>query len=359
MPRKSALAPSASPPSRMQTVTVSDLNILAYHAEAWDRLAWKAPQKISTVSHSWVDAFFRHRIKNEERWLCSFAYEDHKLVGVLPLVVAPHRILGKRWPVLHTPSDEHTPSGDIALAPYHAAAAFRALLVEVGRQVPNHLALDFRAVRRSSALWQALEGGLQGYFFLHGQRSLYSYLDVRGDFDSYFEGLGQIRRNLGRFRRKLERLGSISIEMKKGFAANEDFLHEFLVLEASGWKNRNGTAILNDPNLVAFYTTLVRNVSVRGNLEWHAIRVNSRLVAAEMCIRCGASLTQPKQAFDEEFADCRPGHILRGETIKDAFSRPEIIEFNPMSDAEAHRMWQMPREEYVDVHLVRQGALRP
>ena len=44
--------------------------------------------------------------------------------------------------------------------------------------------------------------------------------------------------------------------------------------------NRNGTAILNNPKVIAFYTTLVRNLATQGQLEWHAVRVESRLVAA-------------------------------------------------------------------------------
>jgi hypothetical protein len=76
-----------------------------------------------------------------------------------------------------------------------------------------------------------------------------------------------------------------------------------------------------------------------------------------MCIWCGSSLTQPKQAYDEDFADCKPGHLLRDETIKNAFQRAELMEFNPMSDAQAHRLWHMPLDPYIDVHLIRQGLV--
>jgi hypothetical protein len=48
---------------------------------------------------------------------------------------------------------------------------------------------------------------------------------------------------------------------------------------------------------------------------------------------------------------------LRAETLKAAFSRPEIDEFNPMSDAQAHRRWHMPLDEYIDVHLIRRGVV--
>jgi hypothetical protein len=145
--------------------------------------------------------------------------------------------------------------------------------------------------------------------------------------------------------------------MRRGAAAGEDFLPEFLALEASGWKGRNGTAILNDPKDVAFYTTLVRNFAAESQWEWHVIRVGERVVTAQMGVRCGGTLMLPKYAYDEEFAECTPGHLLMEEVIKEAFSRPDLIEINPMSDASQHSLFHMPRDEYVDLHLVRWGVL--
>ncbi len=65
----------------------------------------------------------------------------------------------------------------------------------------------------------------------------------------------------------------------------------------------------------------------------------------------------PKYAFDEDFAECTPGHLLMEAVIQEAFARPELVELNPMSDSDAHRLWHMPREAYVDVHLVRRRVL--
>jgi CelD/BcsL family acetyltransferase involved in cellulose biosynthesis len=341
----------------IRTVVVRDLNELQSHVAAWDQLAWNSPQKIPTLLPSWVDAFLRHKLSSNESWLCCFAYAGDRLVGVLPVIATPHSFLGSARPMLRTPSDAHTPSGDIALAPNAPAGALGALLAEVGRQVPGHLGLDLKAVRRSSLVWNAIGAGVAGYLVRTGLRTRFSFLDVGGDFDEHSAGLGQIRSNLRRWRKKLNARGAVSVELRIGESAAEDFLTEFLTLEASGWKGRNGTAMLNNPTVVAFYETLVRNFATQGRVEWKAIRVDEKLIAAEMCIQCGGALTQPKQAYDEDFADCKPGHLLRAETIKDAFSRPELVEFNPMSEAQAHRLWRMPVDEYVDVHLVRRGAL--
>ena len=65
----------------------------------------------------------------------------------------------------------------------------------------------------------------------------------------------------------------------------------------------------------------------------------------------------PKYAFNEDFADCMPGSLLIGEIVKEAFSRPELDEINPMSKSPPDRFWRMSEDEYTDVHLVRQGIL--
>src|SRR5258707_591917 len=103
-------------PSGLRIVTVRDFDGLVSHLTAWDRLAWDAPQAIPTLLPAWVDAFLRHRLKPDKTWFCSFVYADEELIGVLPVIVAPHPVLGRRWPLLCTPFDEFTPSGDILLA---------------------------------------------------------------------------------------------------------------------------------------------------------------------------------------------------------------------------------------------------
>jgi hypothetical protein len=230
------------------------------------------------------------------------------------------------------------------------------LLDELRRQVPGHLGLHLQAVRQSSPVWRALQDKPEGYLVYRGQSSMYAYLDVQGDFDRYFADLGKMRQNLRRGRRKLEARGAVSVEMRRGSAAGEDFLVEFLGLEASGWKGRMGTAILNDPNMVAFYNSLVRNFAAQGQLEWHNLRVDGRLVAAQLGIRCGASLVLPKYAYDEEYAEGIPGHILIEEVVKEAFARPEVSEINPMSYGSQHQLFRMGCDEYTGVHLVRRTA---
>jgi hypothetical protein len=343
--------------STFRTVTARDFDALVPHLRAWDCLAWEAPQRTPVLLPGWIEAFIHHRLKPTESWLCSFAYLGERLVGVLPVIVIPHPVLGRRRPLLRTPVDVHTVSGDITLAQDCAPAAFKALLAEVGCEVPHHLGIELRAVRNNSPVWLALRDRTSGYIVCNGLCRRYSFLDLKEGSKSYWAGLSKMRQSLRRARRRLEQRGPISVELRTGFSAGEDFLWEFLALEASGWKGRMGTAILNDPNLVAFYTALVRNFANRGRLEWHGIRVGGRLVAGQLGVRCGMALILLKYAYDEDFAECSPGHLLTEAVFNDAFSRSELVEVNPMSSADHCGLWHMASDKYIDVHLVRRGGL--
>lgn len=340
----------------LRTVSARDVDALSVHAQAWDRLAWESPQGLPSLLPDWVDAFLRHRLKPGETWFCSFAYDGDALVGALPVVVVPHPILGRWRPVLCTPFDDYTRSGDIALSPERPAPAFAALLAEAGRQCPGHLGLTMRCIAERSPLWQALRDGVSGYSVHRGRRVLYSFLKVDGDAKAYWAGLGKIRENVRRGRRKLEGRGRVSVDMRHGFEAGADVLPEFLDLEAAGWKGRAGTAIRNDPSGLAFFTRLVDSFGARGRWEWHAIRLDGHLAAAGMGVRCGAHLLLPKYAFDERLAECMPGTLLIDEIVRAAFARPEIAEISPMSRSAIDRPWRLAQAPFTDVRLVRRSA---
>lgn len=341
----------------VRVVIVHEFEGLRPHLEAWDHLARRAPQQIPTFLPGWIDAFFQHRLNPNERWLCCFAYLEGTLIGVLPVVLTPHPILGGDRPVLRVPSDDLTPSGDVLLELEYAELAFPALLDQLRREVPGHLGLSLTAVRQGAPVLTVLKGGLEGYIRCTGLCSKFSFLNVQGRYDDYLSGLGNMRRNLKRFRKKLERQGAVSIDRIHGSPAGEDFLKTFVALEASGWKGRNGTAMAENAAAVAFYESLAKRLGAQECFEWYVARVQDKVVAAQMCIRCGGSLMLAKIAFDEAYSDCRPGHLLTGEVIKDAFARPDIVEINHLSNADWEGYWRMSYDEYVDIQVIPRSVL--
>lgn len=339
-------------PVRVETVRTFD--DLAVHRPAWDRLAAQAPQQIPMLMPVWVEAYLRHAVPAAAIWLCIFAYRGADLVGVLPVVAEPHPVLGRRRPLLRTLRvGDFSPSGDILLTEDDAGAVLQALLAEADRAVPGHLGLALQAVHEGSPLWPALRDGVAGYTVHSHARHRYSFVDTSGSVDDYMNGLGNMRRNLKRCRKKLDGHGVVTVAVGRAGAEDPAHLDAFLALEAAGWKGRNGTAILNRPDIAAFYRTLARDFAAAGRWDWQQVRVDGRLVGAGMGIRCGRTVMLPKIAFDEGFSACMPGNLLTEAVVRAAFADPETDALAHMSDAPWHESWRMGQHRYDDVHLVR------
>ncbi len=351
-PVRQAGARTASEPVRTETATT--FAELSAHAAAWDALAAEAPQQIPTLTPVWVEAYLRHALPADAPWLCLFAYAGSRLVGVLPLLVEPHPVLGRRHPVLHTLRvGDFSPSGDILLSADQGAPALRALLAAADRAVPRHLGLALQGVHERSPVWAAIREGLPGYAAHAHARYLYSFVDVTGGAEDYMGGLGNLKRNLKRYRKKLDGSGPVAVSVTTAGPEESEALDAFLALEAAGWKGRNGTAILNDPAITAFYRALAAGFSAQGRWAWQSVRVGDRLVAAGMGIRCGRTVMLPKIAFDEEFSACMPGNLLTEAVARDAFADPETDELAHMSAAPWHESWRMGQHRYDDLRLVR------
>ncbi|MEN3791620.1 GNAT family N-acetyltransferase [Fulvimarina sp. MAC3] len=342
---------------RIRTFTVRDLAQLSEHVDAWDRLAWDAPQGLPLLLPGWVLAYFEHRVTKRERWFCSFAYLDDELVGVLPVIVKPHPVLGRLFPILHAPFDNLTNSGDVILSRGHAASALAALLEEARCAEPRHLGLALPAARGNSPIWRAISGGVPGHVPIRGRTFPFDKIDLTIGSAAYQNQLGSnLRRNLKRYRKKLDAIGEVSVEFLTGPAADESWLQPFLELENSGWKGEAGTSLLQRPSETAFFRSLVRNFAQRQRLEWHLIKLDGRLIAAGLGIRCGGSLVLPRIAFDEDYSAYQPGTLLTGEVNAAAYERTDLFELNHMSAASWHRNWNMPQEDYATLHLVRKGV---
>ncbi len=121
------------------------------------------------------------------------------------------------------------------------------------------------------------------------------------------------------FRRKQRRLSESGWLETDDLDHNSDigkWLDEFLALEASGWKGKNGGALLCDESGREFFKTVAREAFLKGRLSMLALRVNGNLVAQKVNILSGEGAFAFKIAFDEQHARHSPGILLEIENIR-------------------------------------------
>lgn len=122
-----------------------------------------------------------------------------------------------------------------------------------------------------------------------------------------------VRRKL----RQAEKLGPVAMQ---AFAPAEDdvvpLLDEAFRIEASGWKGRNGTAILQKPKSRRFFTRYCQLAARAGLLRLYFLRIGTESAAMRIALQHAGRLWEVKIGYDERFHECSPGVILTHLTLK-------------------------------------------
>ncbi len=123
--------------------------------------------------------------------------------------------------------------------------------------------------------------------------------------------LGKHRlKELRRRSRRLSETGAVLFTTATEPAAVAAAIEDFLMLEASGWKGRAGTAVAEHQNLRHFVRSAVSGLAAEGKVSIDRILVDGRAIAATIVLRSGSSAWFWKIAYDESFARFSPGVML-------------------------------------------------
>ena len=116
------------------------------------------------------------------------------------------------------------------------------------------------------------------------------------------------RKKLRRQRRRLEDIAPVTVNTATGTADIEAALKDFMVLEASGWKGRAGTAIVSDPGDQGFRAEARSSaLAAEGQARIDRLFLNGTAIAATMTLASGDTAWCWKIAYNEGFARSSPG----------------------------------------------------
>jgi CelD/BcsL family acetyltransferase involved in cellulose biosynthesis len=335
--------------------TTTDLDVrvacslaeLEEHADAWDRLAHAAPERIPMLSHAWVASLLETSVPAGSPWRCLFAYRGAELVGVLPV------LRSRRFGFSHLtgPVGVHTDRAHPLLAAPGAAETLQALTSTLTRLEPG-LWMRFHGIRDTSPVHQALPALASRMHLLGLAAEQGSFVDTSGSFEEFQSSLSSsFRRSLRSAMRKAEQEHVLDFEVVSGpDAADDQLLADFFRVEAAGWKGQAGSAIICHPDRVAFYSALARRLARRGWLEWNLARLDGTVVAAHFGVRFGASLVLPKGGYDESFSRFAPGNLLFWDVFSRSFENG-TEEVNFLTDMPWMKIWKMRASTYQNVIL--------
>jgi CelD/BcsL family acetyltransferase involved in cellulose biosynthesis len=148
------------------------------------------------------------------------------------------------------------------------------------------------------------------------------YLELPPSYEELLAGLNShFRANLRRHRRRLEGMGTITVERVTGGKDLQACLEECFAIEQKSWKGLEGTAIRQDPKTLSFYTQLAHTAASQDYLSLFLLKLNGQAIAFHYGFIYGGIYYMPKVGFDAAFEAGSPGLVLLEEIIKDCIGR--------------------------------------
>jgi CelD/BcsL family acetyltransferase involved in cellulose biosynthesis len=313
------MAQTLAPSLATDSVHVVDRSGFAAMEQEWNDL----------VTTTCDEPFFRHEFLRV--WMDHFTHDANlevlttrnrtgRLTAVLPLMKTRGFVCGMPARLGVSPGNSHSCRFDIVAEDgWDAGRAFFA-----------HLAADkswsiirIADVPEEGNAWHLYRAAEQAGYPVGtwvSQRSPYlslpsSYPELQARMSTSF------RANLRRRRRRLEAMGTVTVERVTGGPDLQARLDEGLAIERSGWKGKQGTAILQDPTTYGFYSELAHTAAARNYLSLFFLKLDGRSIAFQYGLTYGGTYYMPKVGYDETLQECSPGLVLLEAIIKDCIAR--------------------------------------
>jgi len=277
---------------------------------AWDALVVRNRLGF-LASPAWVRPFLRSFVGEHPGSGLHILAEGDRCLAVVPLHVrfglvrAVASLENEHWPYWTCAIDVSGPE---------VAEAVLAHLLELGDQV------EFSALHEAGPVRMALVEAAHRLRLPH-----HSVRSVKGDtclalprtWDACLRGLGKhLQRDLRQGARRLAEAGQLRLEVESGGERLERVLLECFELEARGWKGESGSPIQARESTLRFYRELAESAARRGALAIYQLRLDSRLIAFEYCLRHQDRIDLLKISYDPEWARVSPGTVLRGMILE-------------------------------------------
>jgi len=299
----------AASPDRDTLAPLSDIA-----ASQWRRLAERAVEPNGYYLPDWelaVNAFARGRtgVSALGAWRDAPTAQEGttSLIGLVPVISLwraysiplPGLVSADPYGTLSTPLIDRDMAND----------AVAGLMLEA-RKAGAH-ALILRDVPLDGAAMKVFTERLQqdGWRPLVLQSHVRACLDATRDADELLrDALGPKKlKELRRQRHRLAEHGAVHFDVARSPTDVASALEIFLNLEASGWKAKRGTALMQDEGDASFVRRAARALAEIGQCEIVTLRAGDTAVAAAIVLRHLDRAFYFKLGVDERFAKLSPG----------------------------------------------------
>jgi hypothetical protein len=322
---------------------------LAGHIAAWNDLAAAALEP-NVFYEPWmmlpaIDAF---GTAERLRHVLVYAEQDHApplLCGLFPIERVA-RYKGLPFSHLRLWQHKHCFLGTPLVRTTHARACLKAFLDWLEADAEGASAIRWGSIGADGPFWRTLAEALAE----SGRRSFVPYrferavMRPRGGAQAFL-GEALSHKSAKEFKRLERRLGEAGkleyVELREAAEA-EQWIADFIELEARGWKGRNASALGSTDCGRLFFSRAACAASRHGRLMMLGLRLAGRWIAMKCNFLSGEGAFAFKIAYDEEYARFSPGALLEIENIHRFHARPELRWMDSCADPDhfmANRLW--------------------
>jgi CelD/BcsL family acetyltransferase involved in cellulose biosynthesis len=297
-------------------------------APAWEALAEATPGARFNHFPGWYRAYVSSLEADPNRVWFVAAYRGAKLVAICPLHFQDFRAGAFRPRILGTIDEDQMQLSDFTFEQTQENAGLLDELTQWlrGQKELRWDELRLRKVSSESSIAFAARARLPK-FAVSLEYHTSAYLRTDATYEEVTKSLGsKFKSNLRRRNRIAEQTAPLRHQRYRRPDELAEAFALFLELEASGWKGAAGTssAIRVVPQMLAFYTALIREFEGRGacviNLLWHG----DTPVAGQFCLQIGRTFYILKVGFSESHANFAPGILLLDRILKESCEDPGV-----------------------------------
>lgn len=247
-------------------------------------------------------------------WQETGAGGQPRLVGVWAFAIgrAPQSII--KATMLTAPPMPHGYLSTPVIDRDRLDSVLEAMLAHIAadESLPKIVALDAMGV--DTATMQALSrvlaarGGAPCIFSQTPRPKLQSDLDGKAYLEKALSSSS--RKKLRQHRRRLAGKGALEFRVLTEVEETRRAFEEFLTLEASGWKGRQGTALLSREADAHFARAMIAALAAQSDVSIHMLTLDTRPVSMQIILRAGPAAFTWKTAYDEALHDVSPGMLL-------------------------------------------------
>ena len=306
----------------------------------WRRLYAAMPLRTSYHVYEAHLAYVDHLMAAPDELRC-LALRDRERVRAICLLEAKEdHTLGPSLRVWQLPFLPLLRLRDIVCPEDEARREFIPVLAAYLRRQPHgRRLLELGPLPEKSVLWDGLRRLGEGRYCTEGVQGMH-VLDCSRPFEELMSRLSKkFRSDLRRRRRKLDSLADVrfvTVTEQADLAAEFETLLE---LEASGWKGAAGSAIRLRREWPAFFRSLLALQGGQDYCEIHAIYVDGRCIASQLCLRTGGEYAGLKTCYDEGHSRTAPGLLLLERTVQRCCKDPDVVRMNWLNASAWQRPW--------------------